>query len=69
MYGAALSPVRNVMRSWEAILRDSESTSMDTTRPSLPRAARVSAKKSAEPPCRVPVSITCSIAYSKMISW
>jgi hypothetical protein len=46
-----------------------ESMSMDTTSPLLPRAASVSAKKSAEPPWRVPVSITCSMRRSKTISW
>jgi hypothetical protein len=34
-----------------------------------PRAASVSAKKSAEPPWRDPVSIRCSMRRSKMISW
>jgi hypothetical protein len=45
------------------------SMSIDTTGPLAPRAASVSAKKSAEPPWREPVSITCSMRRSKMISW
>jgi hypothetical protein len=48
---------------------DSPSTSMETTGPFAPRAASVSAKNNAEPPWRVPVSITCSTRCSKMISW
>jgi hypothetical protein len=39
------------------------------TGPAAPRAASVSAKNTADPPWRVPVSTTCSTRRSKMISW